>query len=237
MDRRLPAIAKDHGFTLIELLVVISIIALLISILLPALGAARSSARAIQCGSNQRGIGIVLASYSEDYNNFYPTNRVPDNIITWQEYLGGHYLNMGTSWLDWKAGDRPHGVMACPSSDLLMNNGNKADYSGTYYFFKDYGGVTPRVDDVLNPGQSLVVVEGFSQRAVGYWGGSSVNGELMMLHGRHKQGLANNDPGNTVNSLFADIHVQLNAIEELVDQSIALTSVWGKSPWKPDLAD
>ncbi len=226
-----------RGFTLIELLVVISIISLLISILLPALGAARSSARAIQCGSNMRGIGIVLASYCDDYNNFYPTNRIPNNTITWQEYLGGRYLNMGTSWLDWKAGDRPHGVMACPSSDLLMNNGNKSDYSGTYQIFKDFGSVTPRVDDVLNPGQIVTLVEGYAKRAVGYWGGTADNGELMMLHGRHKQGIAHNDPSNTVNSLFADIHVQLNTIETLVDQSVSISTVWGKAPWKPNLAD
>ncbi|MFG0247635.1 MAG: prepilin-type N-terminal cleavage/methylation domain-containing protein [Phycisphaeraceae bacterium JB051] len=228
---------ESRGFTLIELLVVISIIALLISILLPALGAARSSARAIQCGSNMRGLGIVLASYSEDYNNFYPANRIPDNIITWQEYIGGHYLNMGTNWQTWAAGERPQGVMACPSSDLLMNGGNKSDYSGSYHFFKDSGSVTPRVDDVLNPGQIVTVVEGFSQRAVAYWGGSSVNGDLMMLHGRHKQGIAHNDPGNTVNSLFADIHVQLNTIETLVDQSVAIATVWNKAPWKPNMAD
>ena len=183
-----------------------------------------------------RGIGIVLSSYCDDYNNFYPTVMLKNNV-TWQEYLGGRYLNMGTSWSNWAAGDRPHGVMACPSSDLLMNNGNKSDYSGTYHFFKDFGGITPRVDDVLNPGQVVNIVEGFSQRAVAYWGGSTVNGELMMLHGRHKQGIAHNDPSNTVNSLYADIHVQLNAIGTLVDQSISISSVWNKAPWKPNLAD
>ncbi len=58
-----------QGFTLIELLVVISIIALLISILLPALGAARDAARSMQCLSNVRQMGVATVTFSVDHRN------------------------------------------------------------------------------------------------------------------------------------------------------------------------
>jgi prepilin-type N-terminal cleavage/methylation domain-containing protein len=71
MDRRVPtgfrgrAIREQHwGFTLIELLVVVAIIALLISILLPALGNAREQSRAVKCLANLRSMGQGITTYA-----------------------------------------------------------------------------------------------------------------------------------------------------------------------------
>lgn len=75
---------KNQGFTLIELLVVISIIALLIGILLPALGAARRSANRIANSNNVRSILQGLAVYAEANQNRLPgqVNNTVDSAIT-----------------------------------------------------------------------------------------------------------------------------------------------------------
>ncbi len=61
----------QRAFTLIELLVVISIIALLVGILLPALGAARRTAQNIKCMSNIRQLGIASTTYATDNKDFF----------------------------------------------------------------------------------------------------------------------------------------------------------------------
>ena len=64
--------SQNRGFTLIELLVVIAIIALLIGILLPALGKARNSARTMKCLSNTKSMGTSLALYANEYKAWFP---------------------------------------------------------------------------------------------------------------------------------------------------------------------
>ena len=66
---------RRAGFTLIELLVVISIIAILIALLLPALARARSLALQIECASNMRQIGIAMQEYANEYEGMYPLSN------------------------------------------------------------------------------------------------------------------------------------------------------------------
>jgi len=76
--RASSAKAAPGGFTLIELLVAIAIIALLIGILLPGLGAARSSSRSVMCLANSRSIAAAMTMYAnDDKREYFPTARMP----------------------------------------------------------------------------------------------------------------------------------------------------------------
>ncbi len=126
------------GFTLIELLVVISIIALLIGILLPALGAARATAKQVQCLANQRSFGQAECSFAADNRDYMVRGGYRDNIFkdfgpgntdnglgftfyALAEYLGldkpqGDIVNPGsTDVSDWM--DKHDDLFHCPSVD------------------------------------------------------------------------------------------------------------------------
>ena len=84
-----------RAFTLIELLVVISIIALLIAILLPALGRSKESARRIQCSSNQRQTLIAASAAAGDNKGDLPHLKRMDGNLMWMYEPAFETLSMG----------------------------------------------------------------------------------------------------------------------------------------------
>ena len=83
---------KARGFTLIELLVVIAIIALLVGILLPALGQARQSARTMLSTSNIRQLTTAMLQYANDYKGKFASNNTTTGQFWYDEDRIGQYL-------------------------------------------------------------------------------------------------------------------------------------------------
>lgn len=92
---------RPHGFTLIELLVVISIIALLVAILLPALGNARAVAHTVQCSSNQRQIGVGFGIYANENDDHIIPLYGPNSDQEWSSWTGITAFNH--TFTDWQA--------------------------------------------------------------------------------------------------------------------------------------
>jgi prepilin-type N-terminal cleavage/methylation domain-containing protein/prepilin-type processing-associated H-X9-DG protein len=121
---------SPRGFTLVELLVVIGIIALLISILLPALSKAREQANKVACLSNLRQLGIAMISYCTENRGNFPrpatSASLEEDWIYWQPgrdpkdgklvpYLGGSFLPK---------------LFRCPSDSEV--NSHKGPYKFSY---------------------------------------------------------------------------------------------------------
>ncbi|MFK7885155.1 MAG: type II secretion system protein [Phycisphaerales bacterium] len=135
-----PNSTDRRGFTLIELLVVIAIIALLIGILLPAIGKARDTAKNLVCSTTQRGIGQGMFQYSLENKDFMPG---PNTSGAEYRFLNGADLwgmwgertsTTPTTWWDW---------MSPILGDSLAFSPNRAQR--TAQIFNQYGCASARV--------------------------------------------------------------------------------------------
>jgi len=90
---------RKRGFTLIELLVVIAIIALLAAILFPVFARARENGRRASCQSNLKQIGIAIAQYVQDHDEYYMFNQ-GDNGDLYECGPTGNLTCIAPCWSD-----------------------------------------------------------------------------------------------------------------------------------------
>jgi len=124
---------NTRPFTLIELLVVISIIAILMAMLLPALGEARERGRATDCINQLRQQMIAALLYIEDYEEWLPPIKSgsPPNVIMFTDWFG-QYLETDEIWLCPTGDERP--------ATIGSGNGKVLHYGINNYDYDDVDG-------------------------------------------------------------------------------------------------
>jgi len=125
-----------RGFTLIELLVVVALIAVLMAMLMPAIGRARAAAHKTACANNLKQIGLAFATYLNAHDDFYPAAQDPISVKPF------YWLWMGRGWRGFlapffaqKIDPKNPSVLFCRSDEQAENKYEATSYAYSMAFY------------------------------------------------------------------------------------------------------
>lgn len=220
---------KRRGFSLIELLVVTALIALLVSMLLPALQKAKGSAHKIACVNNLKQTGYALSQYTDDYCGWFPIAcddgaKYSNPNHTWDWFLDP-YLSGGKKNAN---GIRIKPCLICPTDNLGRSSAalealGRRSYAVNLHIMWDWTKPYPqrRLQELKHPSQIPVLLEYVKSGNVQCYGSDySIWEETdpLYFNARH---------GKQSNLLLADNHVETHLMSVIRDLN--------RFRWRPNL--
>jgi len=235
---------NSNGFTLIELLVVMVIIALLVGMLMPALGSVKDYARTIQCMNNLRQLGMAVIMYQNDNGGYFPPAAVDGAYVTGASTENCHRWH-GERETQYYDSNNPEDYIFEPRNGMLFGYlaGRQKELltCPRFSLFKRAGEIewpnawTGLPDTAPESGGGAY---GYNDTYIG--GTHYLTGFAPSAYEKPTRETELGDPTKTI--IFADtaVAVQAGGEQYLVEWSFVqppfylMETPWGSGNWKPD---